>query len=211
MDVLLFGSSGRIGKRITNELLDRGHSVTGVTRGETIEKIDDSDFEVATGDATNVDDVVRLVSGHDVVASALGPDRDNVDELTTMATALLEGIKQSDVDRFVWTSGAAGLYIDESTQYIDTEEMPERTKPIGQAHIDAYAIIRKADDIKWSVITPPASIQPGERTGKYRTAEDELVGEAIEESRISMEDFAIAFVDELETGDAIHTRIGVGY
>jgi hypothetical protein len=68
---------------------------------------------------------------------------------------------------------------------------------LSQAHIDAFEIIRDADDLKWSYIAPPAQIEPGERTGEYRTAEGQLVATEDGESSISMEDFAIAFTDEL--------------
>jgi putative NADH-flavin reductase len=43
------------------------------------------------------------------------------------------------------------------------------------------------------------------------SVEGELVADEDGESYITMEDFAVAFVDELESGDAIHTQLGVGY
>lgn len=53
-------------------------------------------------------------------------------------------------------------------------------------------------------------IEPGERTDEYRVAEGELADES-GENYISMADYATAFVDELENGDAIRTRPGIGY
>lgn len=55
------------------------------------------------------------------------------------------------------------------------------------------------------------AIESGERTGDYRTAVGGLVVDGDGDSRISMEDFAGAFVDELERSDAVHTQLGVGY
>jgi uncharacterized protein len=40
---------------------------------------------------------------------------------------------------------------------------------------------------------------PGERTGKFRLGTDRLLVGSGGESKISMEDYAIALVDELET------------
>lgn len=52
---------------------------------------------------------------------------------------------------------------------------------------------------------------PGNQTGEYRTANGDLVADVDGESYISMEDFAVAFVDELESGDGVHTYLGTGY
>jgi putative NADH-flavin reductase len=212
MNVLLFGASGRIGQRITNELLDRGHEVTGVSRSGEIDIIRDPDFEAVAGDATNPDKIADLVTGYDAVTSALGPsDDEDVDVVSTMVTALIDGLRQTDVDRLVWTGGAGGLKVAPDTTLIETDDFPEELAPLAQAHIDAYDVLSDVEDLQWSVIAPPALIEPGERTGEYRTAEGELVTDEDGESYISMEDFAIAFADELENEDAVHTHLGVGY
>lgn len=69
----------------------------------------------------------------------------------------------------------------------------------------------RGGDLQWSYVAPPAEIEPGERTGEYRAAEGQLVATEDGEGHISMEDFAVAFADELENGDAIHVQLAVGY
>lgn len=212
MDVLLLGASGRIGNRIVDELLDRGHHVTGVSRSGTIDGVDDSDFVAISGDATDPDNVAKLATGHDAVASALGPTDDASPEiLTEMMQSVIEGLRRASVDRLVWTGGAGGLEVGPGMKLIDTEDFPEEWKPVGQAAIDAFEILRDADDLDWTYLAPAALIEPGERTGEYRVAEQELVTDEEGDSYITMEDFAVAFVDELEEEDAIHTYLGVGY
>lgn len=51
----------------------------------------------------------------------------------------------------------------------------------------------------------------GERTGKFRLGRDELLRDAEGQSRISMEDFAAAMLDELERPQHIRQRFTVGY
>lgn len=212
MDVLLFGASGRIGRRIADELLDRDHDVTGASRSGEIADVEHPDFEAVAGDATDPDEVARLAEGRDAVASALGPSDDSdVGVLTEMATGLLEGLDRTDVDRLVWVGGAGGLNAEPGTKFVETDEFPDEIEPIARAHIDALEILREADDVDWSYLAPPAVIEPGERTGEYRTAAGKLVADEDGESYISMEDYAVAFVDELENDDAIHTQLGVGY
>ncbi|WP_224270709.1 NAD(P)-dependent oxidoreductase [Haloprofundus salinisoli] len=209
MNVLLLGASGRIGQRIANELLERGHEVTGVSRSG---EIDDADFKAVAGDATDPAKIAELAEGHDAVASALGPSGgEGVEIVPEMAEALIEGLRQTDVDRFVWTGGAGGLNVGPDTQVVETDEFPDELVPLAEAHIDAWEVIREVDDLQWSYIAPPAQIEPGERTGEYRTAEGQLVASEDGESYISMEDFAVAFVDELENSDEIHTQLAVGY
>ena len=60
-------------------------------------------------------------------------------------------------------------------------------------------------------VAPAAYFEPGTRTGSFRTGKDELITAANGESRISMEDYAIAMVDELENGAHRRQRVSVGY
>ncbi|AHG02288.1 epimerase (plasmid) [Halostagnicola larsenii XH-48] len=212
MNVLLLGASGRIGQRIAAELLERGHEVTGVSRSGDVPGIDDTDCKAVAGDATDADEIAALAEGHDAVASALGPSEDETaDILSEMAAAVIKGLRQTSVDRLVWTGGAGGLNVEPNTMLIETDDFPDEFEPVSRAAIDAFEIIREADDLEWTYVAPAAQIEPGERTGEYRSAEGELVATADGESYISMEDFAVAFVDELESGDAINTQLGVGY
>lgn len=212
MNVLLLGASGRIGQRTARELLDRGHVVTGVSRSGTVEGIDADDFVPVAGDATDPDDITKLATGHDGVLSALGPSDDEAPEiLSKMATAVIEGMRRAGVERLVWTGGAGGLYVGPETMVIDTADFPEEWVPVSRAGIEAYEIIKEADDLAWSYVAPAALIEPGERTGNYRTAERELVTDEAGDSYISMEDFAVALVDELEEDNALHTYLGTGY
>ncbi|WP_114576590.1 NAD(P)-dependent oxidoreductase [Saliphagus sp. LR7] len=212
MDVLLLGASGRIGRRIAAELLDRGHAVTGVSRSGTVEGIDHAQFTAIAGDATDPDQIGRLAAGHDAVGSALGPGEDDSPAvLEEMMRATIEGLRRASVDRLVWTGGAGGLEVTPGTKLVETEEFPDDWEDLARAAIDAYEVLREADDLEWTYLAPAAMIEPGERTGEYRTADGELVADDDGESHISMEDFAVAFADELENADALYTYLGVGY
>lgn len=211
MDVLLLGASGRIGRRVATELLDRGHTVTGVSRSGTVEGVEDDGFTAISGDATDADQVARLAAGHDAVGSTLGPgDDESPAVLVEMMRAVIEGLRRASVDRLIWTGGAGGLEVAPGTKLVETEEFPEEWEDLARAAIDAFEVLREAEDLEWTYLAPAAVIEPGERTGDYRTAVGELVADE-GESYISMEDFAVAFADELEDVDAVHTYLGVGY
>ena len=128
-----------------------------------------------------------------------------------MMEAAVGGLRRASVDRLVWTGGAGGLKVGPDTRLIETDDFPEEWKPVVGAAIDAFEILRDADDIEWTYVAPAAIIELDERTGEYRTAEGELVADEDGESYVSMEDFAVALVDELEGGAGTRTYRGVGY
>jgi len=212
VNVLLLGASGRIGRRVATELLDRGHTVTGVSRSGTVDGADDEDFVAVAGDATDPDQVARLAAGHDAVASALGPGEDESPEvLPEMMDAVIEGLRRASVDRLVWTGGAGGLSVGPDTRLVETEEFPDEWEGLALAAIDAYDVLAEAEDLEWTYLAPAALVEPGERTGEYRTAAGELVADEDGDSYISMEDFAVALADELDDPQGVHTYLGTGY
>jgi putative NADH-flavin reductase len=85
--------------------------------------------------------------------------------------------------------------------------VPPTSKPAALA-LDA---IRPLSDIDWTAISPPASIQPGARTGKFRLGGDRLLEDAQGQSRISREDFAVAIVDEIENPKHRRQRFTAAY
>ena len=62
----------------------------------------------------------------------------------------------------------------------------------------------------WTYISPAGDFQAeGERTGAYILGGEELTLYEAGESIISYADYAIAMVDEIESGDHIRQRISV--
>ena len=52
---------------------------------------------------------------------------------------------------------------------------------------------------------------PGERTGHYRTTDEQMLFDAKGKSFISFEDYAVAVLDELEKPQHVGQRFGVAY
>jgi putative NADH-flavin reductase len=88
-------------------------------------------------------------------------------------------------------------------------------RPISRHHgalalRDALAVYRTAD-LDWTYFSPADRIAPGERTGHYRIGTDQLVTDEKRESRISVEDYAVALVDGLETPRFVRRRFAAAY
>jgi putative NADH-flavin reductase len=94
---------------------------------------------------------------------------------------------------------------------LDTPEFPAVAKEEATAGSHAFKALRAESGLEWTFLSPSAIIGPGERTGKFRLGGDELLVGADGKSRISIPDYAIALVDELEKGQHIRRRFTVGY
>jgi len=198
MKIALFGASGTIGSRIAREALQRGHEVTAVSRDPAKLALVHPKLHKVQGDALDPASVTAAVLGQDAVISAFGPGHHgDPQDVVKAAKALVAGVKLGGVKRLLVVGGAGGLEVKPGLQLVDTREFPAAWKPIALAHRDALAAYRGAD-LDWTYLAPAALIQPGERTGSYRTGGDALLTDAKGESRISAEDFAAAMLDELE-------------
>lgn len=208
--VAIFGATGKSGSRIQTELLARGHSVIAIARdaskvagGANVETRVAADAETA--------DLVPLIQGADVVVHAYAPPFEDVNRLLTFTRRLVDAVRSNgNNQRLVMVGGAGGLIADANGgRVIDQPWFPKEWVPIAQAHIDALELLR-ASDVNWTTLSPPGMFAPGERTGKFRLSDEHLV--ATEQgSSISMEDYAIVLVDEIETPRHVRARFTCGY
>ena len=203
MKVALIGASGNVGSRILNELLNRGHEVTGIVRHT--EKLPRNDRLTAKrGDINDEDGLAQLLDGHDAVISA-------VRFQSTNAQSLIEAVKSAGVKRLLVVGGAGSLEVTPGVQLVDTPNFPEAYKPEALAGRDFLDTLRGERKLDWTFLSPSALFMPGERTGTFRIGTDRLLVGANGESMISFEDYAIALVNELETPRHSRQRFTVGY
>jgi uncharacterized protein len=204
MRLVIFGASGLLGTRLVSEALSRGHQLTAVARD--VARIDDRGGQVATAaaDVTDPGSVAAVAGGHDAALSAV-TQHDRPEMLVDAARGLLAGLSTAGVRRLVVAGGAGSLLVASGQRLMDTEGFHEEWKPEAIATAAALDVFRQADtDVEWSYVSPGALLAPGERTGHYRLGGDELLVDEQGKSAISMEDFAIAMLDEAE--DAKHPR-----
>lgn len=210
MRVVVFGSGGRLGTRIVDELIHRGHTVRAVVRRSKSPKSPHRSMPVVLADVTDADSVAEAVTGADVVVSAVGPGPDeDLGVLTAAASALIGGLRRAGVHRLVVVGGAGSLEVRPGVQLLETPEFPAAWRPVAEAHRAALALYRQEADLEWTVVSPAAMIVPGERTGRYRAGGDQLLVDAKGESRISAEDYAVAIADEVETPRHVRRRFTV--
>lgn len=64
-------------------------------------------------------------------------------------------------------------------------------------------------ELDWVFLSPAAMLAPGERAGKYREGGDQLMTDPDGQSRISIEDYAMAMIDEAEKPSHSRQRFSV--
>ena len=212
MKIAVFGAGGRIGSRVVTEALNRGHNVTAVVRHPENYTNERSHLRVAKGDLFGSQDVETAAFDHDAVVCAYnytnGAEPSSIPEL---ATPLLNGLKQAHVKRLLIVGGAGSLEVSPGLQLVDTPDFPAQYKPAALAHREALKIYQKEKEIEWTYVSPAAEIAPLERTGNFRTGTDKLLVDDDGRSFISMEDFAVAIIDEIMNPHHIRERFTVGY
>lgn len=211
MRLTVFGATGRLGNRIAREALERGHQVTAAVREPGRLQNSHERLTAVIGDVCDAANVAAIVRGHDAVISAVGPTGNSRPELVVdAARALIDGLTRAGVRRLLVGGGAGSLEVAPGVQLVDTPGFPKEWREIALAHRDALDLYRTAD-LDWTYVSPAAFLEPGERTGKYRTGTDRLLTDEKGESRISMEDLAIAFLDEVEKPRFLRRRMTVAY
>lgn len=210
MKVAMIGASGTIGKRITEEALRRGHDVTAILRNPERLEQEHEHLKKVKADVMDPSSLEEAIQGHDAVISAFGPKFGQEEELLAAARTIVEGTKRGGVSRLLIVGGAGSLIADTGVALMDTPEFPEEIRPLARAHADAYDIYKESG-LDWTYASPAAVIEPGKRTGQFRIGMDRLVTDESGSSRISVEDFAAAMIDELDDPQFIQSRFTVAY
>jgi putative NADH-flavin reductase len=217
MKIVLYGATGKAGSRILTELLGRGHEVLAVIRNpDTLAPHDG--LTAQQGDLSSVESIAEAIGGAQVVVSAYGPPPDKTEQLLGVTKREIAAVQQvsqqasstEHAPRLIVVGGAGSLQVAPGVTLESAKDFPAAAKPIAQAHEKALELLR-ASSIDWTYLSPSAFFEPGQRTGKFRLGQDELLTDANRKSWISMEDYAIALVDELEQPQHRRQRFTVGY
>lgn len=212
MNIALIGASGFIGSALLHEALKRGHRVTGlVSRPEKLAlasglssiKTDVIDTGALTAQLADQDAVISAFSGHGQDAVQTYYERG--------IRSIIAASMAADVPRLLVVGGAGSLEVAPGVQLLDTPEFPAEYRQSAEGARTALALLRDASDLDWTLLSPSALIAPGERTGRFRLGGDQLLVDGEGQSRISVEDYAVAMLDELERPAHRRQRFTVGY
>jgi len=203
MKVALIGATGKIGSKITAELLRRGHSVSAIARNPD-KAPSDANVTAVKADLSDPAGVATSVRGHDAVISS-APFNPG------MSAKVLEAVRKSGVKRYIAVGGAGSLKSPDGKLVMDNPKIPAEWLPSIKEGAELLRLLRASPELEWTFFSPAVFIGPGERTGKFRLGGDEVVAAADGKSSISYDDYAIALVDELERPKHVRARFTIGY
>lgn len=212
MKIAVFAASGRIGSRIVLEALNRGHDVTAVVRHPENYTLIHDHLKVAKGDLFDRQDVETGAFDQDAVVCAYSNTRGApASTIAELPIPLIKGLKQAHVKRLIIVGGAGSLEVSPGLQLVDTPNFPTEYKSTALAHRDALKLYINEKELDWTYISPAAEIAPGERTGGFRIGGTQLLTDENGRSFISMEDYAVAVLDEIENPTHIRQQMTVAY
>lgn len=215
INVTLIGASGFVGTAILNELLNRGHKVTAIVRNPERVGVKNDNLNVVKANVADTEAVIEACKGKDAVISAYNPGWINpniYEETLHNYPLILEGVKLSGVNRLLCVGGAGTLFCAPGLRVVDSGAIPEAimggVKSLGEFYLNTLV---NEHDIDWVFFSPAGTLEPGERTGIFRLGKDDLIVDADGNSHISVEDYAMAMVDELEKPVHHFERFTIGY
>lgn len=213
MKIALLGATGFVGSALLKEALDRGHIVTAIVRHP--EKLEKRERLVAkSGDVYDTAGLATLIQGNEALISAFNPgwkDPNLYEDQVRGTASIIGAVKKAGIKRVLWVGGAGGLEVKTGVRVLDNPDLPDWVRPGSLATIDALEQLGKEPELDWSFLAPSAQLQPGARTGKFRLGKDQLLVDANGQSRISVQDYAVAMINELENPAHIRQRFTVGY
>lgn len=208
MKITVVGGSGKAGRLLVQEAVSRGHEVTAIVRDR--KKLALPDVKVVEKDifALTYDDV----KDSEAIIDAFGSWAPETLEQHQTTLKRLADLLSGKPNRLLVVGGAGSLYInpEHTVRLMDTPDFPDAFKPLAASMGKGFDALKQRSDVRWTYISPAANfVADGARTGKYKAGGEELMVNGKGESRISYADYAIAMIDEAESGKHIQARFTV--
>lgn len=197
--IAVFGGNGFAGSAIAKEAASRGHEVTVVARSAQ----SGTDTNAVQGSVHDNTIVEQITADNDVVVVAIPAREIDGKRLLDAVTPLADAAARNGA-RIAVVGGAGSLLVAEGgPRVVDTPDFPDAYKGEALAHADVLDALRATDsNVDWFYVSPAAAF--GAHTGvapkgSFQLGGDILLTDAEGNSAIAGEDYAHAFVDEIET------------
>ncbi|MFE3442804.1 NAD(P)-dependent oxidoreductase [Nocardia sp. NPDC059180] len=209
MKIAVVGAAGMAGSRVITEAARRGHELVAVFRTPRQADLPPGVVAVA-GNADDSGQMSGFFEGADAIVAATRPAPGHEHAVTATTTALLDAAAKTR-SRILVVGGAAPLRVPGTPDLLvldSPDYVPTHIRSIAAASVAQLEACRP-HPANWVYLSPPAILEPGPRTGRYRRGTTTLLTDSGGASRISAEDLAVAVVDELENPrEDIHFTVG---
>ncbi len=204
--IAVFGATGKVGREFVKKALDSGYSLRVLVRKRSsFELNNDNRVEVIEGDATNAEDVTAVVSGSDVVVSALGnPSSRNVQIMSNATENIMKAAgEQSSPPRCLMISSVG---VGGSSWLIKISLTLIGGRAGFKDYEDAEARVRRESDVPFIVVRPYA-LTDKPATGQYKVIQGQTAHFA---KPIPRTDVAKFFLDCVEDASRDGSCVNIG-
>ncbi|MCD7898325.1 MAG: NAD(P)H-binding protein [Bacteroides sp.] len=214
-DIVLIGATGYVGTALMEEALLRGFNITAAVRFPEKLPPNLSNLKGIKTDVTVLEEVIAACEKADTVVSAYNPgwdDPDIYDDILNTYPIIIEGAKTAGVKRLLIVGGAGSLFVNKDTRMVDSGHIPHKILPGVKGLSEVYTkVLLQEGQLDWVFLAPSANLFQGERTGKFRIGTDMLLVNEKGESSISVQDYAVAMMDEVDKPTHHKEMFTVGY
>ncbi|CAM4256739.1 NAD(P)-dependent oxidoreductase [Pseudoalteromonas ostreae] len=209
MNITILGATGWIGSHIMAQAKANGHNVTAVVRDA--DKITDG-TAVKEFDLQSEHDILEVLTGADVVIASIGGRAAGDHELVPRTAERLLAALSGSNTRLLWVGGAGSLEAAPGVTLVSSSDFPAEYKDEALAQGEALSVFKATNTTaQWTFVSPAAVIYPSESEGPYRIGGDAFFTNEQGESKISVTDYAIAMLDEVQNAAYINQRMSVAY
>lgn len=200
MRLLLIGATGRTGRHVLQQAVQRGDFVTAIVR-RSHGLPDLPNLAPIEGDPLNADVLARAARGVDAVISVLGQrNADDARLLQDAARAAVRGLPRAGVSRYVVVSQGL-LYPTANPVVRGIRWVLRRAVSDSRAMEDLVA----SSNLDWTIVRAP-KLDDGEESGVYRVQERGMPRGAWSMHR---GDLAAFLLDEVRQRAFLHAVVGV--
>ena len=206
--MLIFGATGRTGRRALAQALESGHQVTAFVRDKSRVSVQSPELSIIEGDVLDSHRVAESIKGHDIVLSALG--KLDAGERVQAIENIIAAMQLHGVSRIIAIGGVGCLQITETMRYQQSPSFPPFFLKTSLAHWEVCSRLN-ASNLDWTFVCPP-EIPDGERTGRYSAvANYSPAGAGEYGGSISTGDLADFMVKEAVARNFLRTRVGIAH
>ncbi|MBV7694724.1 NAD(P)-dependent oxidoreductase [Streptomyces sp. TRM70350] len=202
--IAVLGATGMVGSRVIDETRARGHRVLALSRKPASDDPNVTPVAVDANDPHALREALAGPAAHGAVPDAVvvtvrtfPADQEFLvgTTRTVLDIAAPRGIRVLVVGGAgaLRSPGDGDLLVADNAAYV-----PAEYRAVAVAGVAQLRACRAHGGADWVYLSPPALLEPGERTGRYRRGTDTLLTTADGRSWISAEDLAVAVVDELD-------------
>lgn len=207
--IIVFGSTGTIGKQLVSQALNLGYEVTAFARDKSKITQKHQYLHIFEGDVLDFESVHQAIAGHEIVFCALGSGKSRKSTVRSAGTKnIIQAMEKHGIQRFIcqttlglgdsnsnlnffWKYIMFGWFL--KSVFLDHELQEE------------YIVNSQLD---WTIIRP-AAFTDGKKTGKYKHGFPPSSKKLT--LKISRADVAQFMLEQIKSLAYLHQRPGLSY